>query len=59
MENDWPLCDYVFRDDGYYQYELYDTIYQEDRAVTTYYVNLTSQKWFDGQYIAMHAHDMT
>ncbi len=41
-----PLCDYVWAPDDHYKYELIET--QRGVAVTLYTLNMTSQKWFDG-----------
>ena len=49
IDEDCPLCDYVYEDDGFYDFFLYDHEVQD--GCDTYYLNLTSQKWFDGKYI--------
>ena len=51
-----PLCDYVYTDDGYFQYTLinsYDRSVDLGIDVTTYYVNMTSQKWIDGKQVIL------
>ena len=42
-----PLYDYVHRDDGKYSWEVFDEIPQD--GFTTYYINVTTQQWYDGE----------
>ena len=46
------LDDYVMADDGYYSWDLLD-VYEygdgDEPDVTVYMINMTSQKWMDGQ----------
>nr|XP_039256777.1 autocrine proliferation repressor protein A-like isoform X1 [Styela clava] len=40
-----PLDDYVSKDDGYYKYEVIDKWTNKAPGVTSYLLNMTSQRW--------------
>ena len=44
-----PLDDYVKKADSHYKYKLIQSYTYDDCAV--YVLNMTSQKWMDGEYI--------
>lgn len=43
-----PLDDYVQRDDGYFKYEVLRDQTYFSPGVTTFVLNMTSQKWLSG-----------